>query len=227
MALTAATRGGSGAGCWDVTCPWGCPGGQAPARGLAGQEGGVWCPLARRSSWAHRHPRPACTLLSWAGFACQAGVGLRGGRVYRARAHAGRRARVLGVCMRVPSCAFQSGPHTTHVRGGGCSRGLRSWLFGVRGPPLSAFGALAVHPLPTGPGWVPCSRRSQHCRAGSAGLMLLGDPACGVRGRPPGTGLSGCHLCLRDPGSCLRPLMRAGLRNGGNWPVIVFVHLRF
>ena len=90
VALTAATRGSSGAGRWDVTRPWGCPGGQAPAQGLAGQEGGVWCPLARRSSWAHRHPRPAYTLLSWAGFACLAGVGLRGGRVYGACAHAGR-----------------------------------------------------------------------------------------------------------------------------------------
>lgn len=169
--------------------PLGCPGGGAPARRLAGQGGGVW------------HPLPACGLPSWVGFACQAGVGPRGGRVCRACAPAGSE-REPWECARVHAWAFHSGPHPPPVHGGGRSRHLRSWLLGERGPLFLPLGPWLLTPSPQG-------------RASSAGLMLPGDPACGVRGAgPTGTGLSGCHLCLRDPGSCLRPLMRAGLRNG-------------
>lgn len=149
------------------------------------------------------------------GWFCMPGrCGPAWGHVYGACAHTGRQMRAPGVCMCAHACAFHSGPHMPPVHGSGCSRGLRSWVFGVRGPPLSAFGALAVHPLPTGPGRVPCSRRSQRCWACSAGLTLLETPRVG----PPQSGLSGCQLRLRDPGSCLHPRMRAGLRNGRKSP---------
>ena len=54
------------------------------------------------------------------------------------------------------------------------------------------------------------------------GLLCWTDAAWRHRLRggvgPPQAGLSGCHLRLRDPGSCLHPRMRAGLRNGRKWP---------
>lgn len=150
-----------------------------------GRGEGCSAPWRGRSSWARlRSPE-----LGW--FCMPGRSGPAWGRVYGACAHTGRQTRAPGVCVCVHACAFHSGPHMPPVHSSGCSRALRSRVFGERGPPLSAFGALAVHPLPTGPGRVPCSRRSWCCWACSAGLTLLGDTTCGVGWAPPRLGCRG------------------------------------